>query len=218
MPRARLHVEVSQGTQHLAEIVDAFDSDVNFGDTVISCHVAHLQYVEGPTLGKFLSDPNNRTARNLAQISVDLFSLMQELSSKRLYHNDLHDKNIIIKQLDRRSYRSGETIEPSIKAIAIDLGSLSEMSKSGPLDDRLGDLLQVVRHILNFRNYLLENPSSITDVEYRLAIQLDQIGHMLAPDPLSQKEPPYGDIITQLQIGFWPFQLTLEGSIRADLF
>ena len=199
---SRLHVEVSQGTQHLAEIVDAFDSDVNFGDTVISCHVAHLQYVEGPTLGKFLSDPNNRTARNLAQISVDLFSLMQELSSKRLYHNDLHDKNIIIKQLDRRSYRSGETIEPSIKAIAIDLGSLSEMSKSGPLDDRLGDLLQVVRHILNFRNYLLENPSSITDVEYRLAIQLDQIGHMLAPDPLSQKEPPYGDIITQLQIGF----------------
>ena len=199
---SRLHLAVSQGTQHLAGIVNAFDSDVNFGDTVISCHVAQLQYVEGPTLGKFLSDPNNRTARNLAQISVDLFSLMQELSSKQLYHNDLHDKNIIIEQLDRRSYRSGETIEPSIKAIAIDLGSLSEMSKSVPLGDRLGDLLQVVRYILNFRNYLLENPSAIRDVEYRLAIQLDQIGHMLAPDPLSQKEPPYADIITQLQIGY----------------
>ena len=212
----RLHLEVAQGTQHLAGIADAFDYDVKFGDTVISCHVASLQYVKGPTLGKFLSDPDNRTARNLAQISVDLFSLMQELSSKQLYHNDLHDNNIIIEQLDRRSYRSGETIEPSIRAIAIDLGSLSEMSKSVPLGDRLGDLLQVVRYILNFRNYLLENPSSHSDVEYRLAIQLDQIGHMLAPDPLSQKEPPYGDIITQLQVGFgrsnspWkaPFELT----------
>ena len=199
---SRLHREVSQGTQHLAGIVDAFDCDVNFGDTVISCHVAYLRYVEGPTLAKFLSDPSNRTARNLAQISVDLFSLMQELSSKQLYHNDLHDKNIIIEQMERRSYRSGEAIEPSIRAIAIDLGSLSEMSRSVPLGERLGDSLQVVRHILNFRNYLLENPSSISDVEYRLAIQLDQIGHMLAPDPMSQKEPPYGDIITQLQMGY----------------
>ena len=198
----RLHLEVAQGTQHLANIADAFDYDVKFGDTVISCHVASLQYIAGPTLGKFLADPDNRTARNLAQISVDLFNLMQELSSKQLYHNDLHDNNIIIEQLDRRSYRSGETIEPSIRAIAIDLGSLSEMSKSVPLGNRLGDLLQVVRYILNFRNYLLENPSSLSDVEYRLAIQLDQIGHMLAPDPLSQKEPPYGDIITQLQVGF----------------
>ena len=199
---SRLHADVSQGTQHLAGIVDAFDSDVNFGDAVMSCHVAYLRYVEGPTLAKFLSDPSNRTARHLAQVSIDLFSLMQELSNKELYHNDLHDKNIIIEQLDRRSYRSGETIEPSIRAIAIDLGSLSEVSKSVPLGERLGDLLQVVRHILDFRNYLLENPSSISDVEYRLAIQLDQIGHMLSPDPLSQKEPPYGDIITQLQIGY----------------
>ena len=199
---SRLHRDVALGTQHLAGIADAFDSDVKFGDTVISCHVASLQYVEGPTLRRFLSDPDNRTVRTLAQISIDLFSLMQELSSKQLYHNDLHDNNIIIEQLDKRSYRSGETIEPSIRAIAIDLGSLSEMSKSVPLGDRLGDLLQVVRHILNFRNYLLANPSSLSDVEYRLAIQLDQIGHMLAPDPLSQKEPPYEDIITQIQVGF----------------
>ena len=199
---SRLHLAVSQGTQHLAGISDAFDADVKFGDTTISCHVAQLRYVEGPTLGQFLSDPNNRTARNLAQVSVDLFSLMQELSSKQIYHNDLHDKNIMIERLERSSYRSGETIEPSIRAIAIDLGSLSEMSKSVPLGERLGDLLQVVRHILNFRNYLLENPSSVSDVEYRLAIQLDQIGHMLAPDPLSQKEPPYDDIIRQLQIGY----------------
>ena len=197
-----LHLEVSQGTQHLAEITNALDAEVDFGGTKIPCHVAQLRYVEGPTLGQFLSDPDNRTARNLAQVSVDLFSLMQELSNKQIYHNDLHDKNIIIERLDRSSYRSGETIEPSIRAIAIDLGSLSEMSKSVPFGERLGDLLQVVRHILNFRNYLLEHPSSISDVEYRLAIQLDQIGHMLAPDPLSQKEPPYDDIIRQLQIGY----------------
>ena len=197
-----LHLEVSRGTQHLAGILDAFDDDVEFGDTTIPCHVAQLRYIEGPTLGQFLSEPDNRTARNLAQISVDLFSLMQELSNKEIYHNDLHDKNIIIERLERSSYRSGETIEPSIRAIAIDLGSLSDMSKSVPHGERLGDLLQVVSHILTFRNYLLENPSAISDVEYRLAIQLDQIGHMLVPDPLSQKEPPYDDIIRQLQIGY----------------
>ena len=199
---SQLHYQVSQGTQHLAAIRDAFDFNVAFGDTEITCHVAHLEYVEGDTLATFLSDPNNRTARNLAQISVDLFSLMQELATKQKYHNDLHDKNIIVQQLDRASYRSEENIQPAIRAVAIDLGSIAEVSKSVPSGDRLGDLLQVVRHILNFRNYLLENPHSVSDMEYRLAMQLDQIGHMLAPDPQSQREPPYRDFIRQIIEGY----------------
>ena len=196
---SQFHLEVSQGTQHLAGIINAFDSDVDFEGAVIPCHVAHLQYVEGPTLAQFLSSSENRTARKLAQISVDLFSLMQELATKQKYHNDLHDKNIIIENLDRASFRSGESIEPSIRAVAIDLGSLAEVSKSVPADRRLGDLLQVVNHILNFRNHLLANPSGVSDIDYRLAMQLDQLGHMLTPDPLSQREPPYGEIIRQIQ-------------------
>ena len=199
---SQLHLEVSQGTQHLAGIINAFDCDVEFGNTVIPCHVAHLQYVEGPTLAQFLSSPENRAARKLAQIAVDLFSLMQELATKQKYHNDLHDKNIIIESLERASFRSGESIEPSIRAVAIDLGSLAEISKSVPADRRLGDLLQVVSHILKFRNHLLENPSTVSDMDYRLAVQLDQIGHMLTPDPLSQREPPYGEIIRQIQEGY----------------
>ena len=199
---SQLHLQVSQGTQHLAAIRDAFDFNVVFGETEIPCHVAHLEYVEGDTLATFLADPNNRTARNLAQISVDLFSLMQELATKQKYHNDLHDKNIIVQLLDRASYRSEENIQPAIRAVAIDLGSIAETSKSIPSGDRLGDLLHVVRHILNFRNYLLENPHSVSDIEYRLAMQLDQIGHMLAPDPLSQREPPYREFIRQIVEGY----------------
>ena len=199
---SQLHLEVSQGTQHLASIVNAFDSDVTFGNIEIPCHVGHLEYVEGATLAEFLSEPDNRTARNLAQITVDLFSLMQELSTREKYHNDLHDKNIIIQVLDRTRLRSGEAIAPSIRAIAIDLGSLAEMSRSVPADERLGDLLQVARHILTFRNYLLEKPNEIGDMEYRLAIQLDQIGHILAPDPLSQREPPYPELIRRVQEGY----------------
>ena len=199
---SRLHLEVSGGTQHLAGIINTYDLDVEFGDTVIPCHVAYLDYVEGPTLDKFLADSANRTARNLAQITVDLFSLMQELSTKQKYHNDLHDRNIIIQRLNRANYRSGDTIEPSIRAVAIDLGSLAEMSKSVPANQRLGDLLQVVRHILDFRNYLLDSPNNISDMEYRLAIQLDRIGHMLAPDPLVQREPPFNEFARQILEGY----------------
>ena len=199
---SQLHSEVSQGTQHLAGITDAFDEVVEFGDSEILCHISQLQYIDGQTLSEFLSETENRTARNLAQIAVDLFSLMGELSSREKYHNDLHDKNIMIEKLDRPSFRSGESIEPSIRTVAIDLGSLAEMSKSIPPSERLGDLLQIVAHILQFRNYLLEKPREISDVDYRLAIQLDQIGHMLTPDPVNQKEPPYQDIIAQIQDGY----------------
>ena len=199
---SRLHLEVSQGTQHLASIMNAFDFNVRFGDIQIPCHIGHLEYADGLPLADFLSEPGNRTARNLAQITVDLFSLMQELSTRQKYHNDLHDKNIIVQTLDRTTLRSGEAIAPNVRAVAIDLGSLAEMSRSVSSDDRLGDLLQVARYILTFRNYLLDMPNDIGDMEYRLAIQLDQIGHTLAPDPLSQREPPYAELIRRIQEGY----------------
>lgn len=199
---SRLHLEVSDGTQHLAGISDVLDETVRFGDVEIPCHIAQLDYIEGPTLAEFLSDTSNRTARNLAQIAVDLFSLMRELKTKQKYHNDLHEKNIIIQELDKDSYRSGETIEPSIRAVAIDLGSLAEASKSVPVDQRLGDLLHVVRHILNFRDYLLNKPNETSDLEYRLAVQLDQIGHLLSTEPAAQREPPLDEIITGILEGY----------------
>lgn len=199
---SQLHLEVSQGTQHLARIINTYKLDVEFGDMVIPCHVAHLEFVKGPTLGKFLSDPANRTARKLAQVTVDLFSLMQELLIKQRYHNDLHDRNIIIQPLDRTNYRSGDAIEPGIRAVAVDLGSLAEMSRSVPADQRLGDLLQIVRHILEFRNMLLDNPEAVSDMDYRLAVQLDLIGHLLAPGPLTQREPSYDELAKQILEGY----------------
>jgi len=195
------HAEVAALTEHLVGIEDAFDADVEFGDVTIPCHVAVLQYVDGVPLSDFLRTQRRVTAQAIAQIAIDLFRLMAELEGKRRHHNDLHAGNIIVQRLPPSSTRA-EAIDGSLRAVAIDLGSISDASRSDGGEGRLGDLASVVRHILAFREVLLSRPDNITDLEYRLAGVLDEIAHSLSPDPVRMRTPNYADIIEQIGDAF----------------
>lgn len=46
----KYHAKAAEGTQHIVEIDDVFDADIIFGTTIIPCHVAILDYIEGDTL------------------------------------------------------------------------------------------------------------------------------------------------------------------------
>ena len=197
----RIHQEVAEGTEHLVDILDAFEEEVLFGSEKISCHVAVLEYIPGDDLDTFLENESNCNARTIAQIAFDLFALLAELERKQKFHNDLHAKNIRIHRLPEGSYRA-LAIDSTIRAVAIDLGSVSDSSKSDPLGERLGDLTAIVTHLLSFRERLLRNPMGTVDSDYRLASLLDEIAHVLSPDPLNQRTPAFNDIIQQIDDGY----------------
>lgn len=198
----RIHQEVSESTEHLVGIMDAFEEEVDFNGDKLYCHVAELKYIPGDDLDTFLENEDNCNPRAIAQIARDLFELLKELEEKKKFHNDLHAKNIRIQKLPEGSYRA-LAIDGTLRAVAIDLGSVSEASKSDPGRQRLGDLGAVVSHMLSFRERLLANPLGTGDTDYRLASLLDEIAHMLSPDPLNQRTPDFGDIIQLIDDGYY---------------
>ena len=185
----RVHAEVAAGTAHLVNIRDAFDADVRFAGEPedLPCHVAVLDYVEGVKLDKFLADPTRLTATAIAQIAVDLFRLLGELENKQRFHNDLHAGNLLVRDLPPDE-RRGEAIEPSVLAVAVDLGSITDASRSDE-EQQTGDLHQVAFHLLTLADRLLDRPENGTDVDYRLATSLQEIAKMLSPESAIRDHP-----------------------------
>lgn len=197
----RVHHEVSAGTQHLVDIVDAFDQDVDFDGTTVACHVAVLEFVEGVPLSEYLAQPEAIPASEIAQIAVDLFRLLAELERKRRYHNDLHDRNIMIQRLGPSEGRAGELAE-RVRVVAVDLGSIADQSASNSDVRRLGDLGSIVEHLLASRDLLLSRPDALSDLDYRLAVLLDEVAHSLQTKRAFQRPPDYASLIDQVRQGY----------------
>jgi hypothetical protein len=191
----RLHKSVAEGSEHLVGIRDMFDAEVAFGADVVSCHVAVLNFVPGTSLAAFVSGEESTSAESIAQVAIDLFRLLHELKKAEVYHNDLHDENVIVERLGRAARRP-EAIDDSVRAVAIDLGS---MAKHDSRDDHhIGDIEAVTRHLYAMAARLVDDPAS-GDTEYRLAAVLDDIWHSLSPDAVMQRPPDYEDMIRRIR-------------------
>jgi len=130
----RQHAEVADGAEFIVGVEDLFDADVDFGGQVIPCHVVQMPHLEGQPLERYLSGRLPLGAGQAAQIACDLFQMREEFELRLRHHNDLHAGNIIVQELPKPAWRRGEAIEPGIRAMAIDLGSVAEVRRSGGPD------------------------------------------------------------------------------------
>jgi hypothetical protein len=194
------HAEVSQGTSHLVGISDAFDADVRFGDSTLPCHVAVLDYVNGRSLRSLLEEPAGLTATTVAQLATDLFSLLHELDQKQTFHNDLHPGNIVVETLPD-DQRRAQAIDPSVRAIAVDLGSVTDRSRSDEPAQR-SDLHEIASQILTLSEGLLSRPQEGTDADNRLATGLQELAHWLLPDTVAQRPADYQRYIEYISDSF----------------
>lgn len=195
------HAEAAEGTQHIVNIDDIFQESIQFGSITIDCHVAELEYVEGKTLEEFLKNPESIDVGLIGQIAIDLLKILGELQSKKLFHNDLHPGNIIIQQLTHDQRRVGE-IKDSIKAVAIDFGSLATKSQSGDKSGRTGDLHWIAKILTDLSQQILDNPDSVEERDYRLASLLEERAKLLFPAITSQRSYEYEEIIQQIRHTF----------------
>ena len=184
----RIHRDVAAGSDHLVGIHNMFDSDVTFGDITMPCHVAQLDYIDGSPLNDFLRADPPPFSRTVAQIVLDLLQLLEELQAKESFHNDLHGSNIIVQTLPASSRRA-EALDPSIRVVAVDLGSVTDGSKSDI--SRLGDLHSIGSFMEVFASRLMQRPGATDDVDYRLAGQLQEISALLATEAVNQRPPEF---------------------------
>jgi serine/threonine protein kinase len=183
----RLHKDVADGSDHLVKITNMFDEDVRFGTDVIPCHVAVLEFVPGPTLDMFFGEHSELSARGVGQVALDLLQLLEELRAREVCHNDLHGGNIIVQALGPRSRRA-DALDGSIRAVAIDLGSVRDGSRSSA--NRSGDL-RSIGEILELLSHKLLHSTNESDLDYRLAAQLQEISALLATDAVYQRPPEF---------------------------
>ena len=196
------HAAVAEGTEHIVGIRDMFEADIIFGNTLVPCHVAELEYVKGNLLGDYLKQEITLSATAAAQIAIDLFKIRDELHRKGVNHNDLHAENIIIESLGPDARRAG-AIDDSIRAVAIDLGSISDASKSDSDSLRLGDLHWIATHLNSLVGNLLSDPDKISDLDNRLASALQLIAQSLSPSAEHQRTPGSIDFIAQIEEAYY---------------
>ena len=191
------HAQVSERTEHLVKIVDAFEAEVCFGTQVLQCHVAELQYIDGQELSEYIKDTRHIQPRIFVQLAIDLLKLWGELISKGEYHNDLHLGNLMVEQLDS-SVRRVDSIYESIRLVAIDLNSVSDKSLSDYETQRLGDRQHVANHLSLLGKILrnqYKNIDDISDMDFRLIETLNKISKLLSISTTLSDIPEISELI-----------------------
>lgn len=193
----KLHADISKGTNHLLKIQTILtDQEISFGDINRTCDIAVLDYIEGKTLKELIENKEELKIETIVQITIDLLELLQELNNKKIHHNDLHPANIIVEDLNEELFKY-KNIDKSIHVVAIDLGSISEISKS--VDDRKNDVHHIANYIHSLSEYILQNPLINSRKDFRIALELDRISKLLMPTVENNRIPSYEEIIDQVE-------------------
>ena len=195
----REHAAIAADTDLVANITDQFDFDIDFGGAVLRCHVAVLENVVGPTLETVFRSPVEQglTTRMAAQIALDLFEILHHFSEHERFHNDLHANNVIVQRLTAQQQRTGK-IDPMTRAVAIDLGSVLDESKSDATSNRIGDQQQVARHMAALAAAVRDSSPTRTDVDNRLVGALQGLAEHLSPSANAQRVMTSSDALTTL--------------------
>ncbi len=212
------HAEVSENTEHLVKINDAFDADILFGSDQILCHVAELQYLQGKELSDYIEDDENIQPKIFAQITIDLLKMWNELVLKQEFHNDLHMGNLIVEELED-SIQRVDAIYDKIRLVAIDLNSIGDESLSNSAGVRIGDRRHIANHITVMINKLRQKHANIdefSDTDFRLMETLKKISNFLSITPSAIDVPNISELIDMIKeefrsnISYSPWKRTLS--------
>lgn len=195
------HARIADGADFIVDIDDAFESKAVFGDCELEVHVAVLQYLDGKPLQKFLDGKLELRAGLVAQISCDLVKIVHELRARSQNHNDFHAGNILIEELSRERYRDA-ALDPSIRAVAIDLGSTSGDRRSGK--GYKSDLHWVAEHIDILASRLLDSTDGeVDDLDARIALSLKDIAASISAPVETQRTPHADEIVRSIEQAYF---------------
>ena len=190
------HSDAAESAAYLVGIDSVFDETIKFGNAEIECHVAVLEYLDGHSLQDYLSGEKTLSATGTAQIAADLFRIREELANRRINHNDFHAGNIVVKELTKEQYRQS-AMDPSIRAVAIDFGSLSEDRRDG--GKYKSDLHWIAEHIQTLSFLLTNKDDELSDLDSRLALALKMIAQSITPATENQRTPKSDDLVRKIE-------------------
>jgi hypothetical protein len=197
----KLHARLARNAEHVVGIENAATELVEFADgTTLECHVTVLDYVEGNLLQDYIDGKVEASAATICQIALDLIRIRAEFEANQLNHNDLHAENLIVERLNTAGRRV-DAVDPSIRVMAIDLGSVSDESKS--TESRYGDAYSIALHVDKLLARLLTNPSLLEDRDFRVALALQGAMGTLQSQAQNVRRPDYVETAEQIREAFY---------------
>lgn len=197
----RLHARLAKNADHVVRIENATEETVTFADgTQLRCYVTVLDFVDGDLLQEYIDGQVQTSAATVCQIAIDLLRIRAEFESNQLNHNDLHAENLIVERLGKEARRA-DAIDPTIRVKAIDLGSVSDASKSS--EERFGDAYSIALHVDKLLARLLANPGELDDRDFRTALALQSVVNGLQSEAQNVRQPSYDDLVEQIREAFW---------------
>ena len=128
---------------NVPQMVDAGECQVKFGNGCsMDCYYIQMNLIKGQTLSEFKKS-QDISATKIARITYDLFDFLRKIDGLQLHHNDLHGGNIII-ETSTGDLGPLDAIDRKVKAYVIDLGSMNQIDRSSPKNNR--DITWIVKH------------------------------------------------------------------------
>ena len=196
----RRHADIAESAAFIVGIDDMFRTNVDFLDITLDCYVAVLEYLDGSLLHDYLSGKSSLTASLAAQISADLFKILDELKHKNQNHNDFHEGNIIVETRSPQNYRS-DVMDGSVRAVAIDLGSLADDRRSG--GGYKSDLHWIAAHIARLAEALIHQNDTTNDTAARVSLALRMISNSISASVEGQRLPSADDLISKITESYY---------------
>lgn len=191
------HFRAAEGAEYIVEITDEpFKEKIEFSGRSISCHCIEMEYIEGYVLTDILSGKIHLSSELAVQISCDLINILRELQQRELNHNDLHSGNILIEKLKPSAFRA-DAIDSSVKAKAIDLGSVDSQRREG--GQYRSDMQWIADHLAEFASILASDNPHKSDLRARIAFALRQKSLELRAPQAHQSDQPLQDLVDSIR-------------------
>jgi hypothetical protein len=147
-------------------------------------------------LSKFLANNDVILKKgDVTEILAGISSGLARLHSKNLWHDDLHDDNILI-----RYVQPDENLQERFEAKLIDFGSTKPLKLGEPENAERSDYLYLGKHIYNLvAKFEFGNQRLLTPVDRNFASRLRHLGHRLSDKDVSRRNLQPSDLQKEIR-------------------
>jgi hypothetical protein len=166
----RLHGSLAD-TPSVVRILNAGNSTVTVENELVGFHYIVCEWIEGDTYLEFLKKPKT-SAEDIIVAARDLLTGLEMLFQRNLWHNDLHDENVLVRRLSSAEMRLYSRAVPYMFTI-VDIGSAVFRN---PMDTKpLGDVANVGSHISALLAQLVANFPALTKEDQAFVMMMQDV-------------------------------------------
>ncbi len=182
--------------RNIARFIREIKENVNLLGQNISIVCIVFEYIDrAQSLNKFISESAVELNKSdVVGILKGIASGLSRMHSKGLWHDDLHDDNILI-----RKVASDENLPERYESKLIDFGSVKELVLGEPETIDGNDYLYLSKHILSLiAKFEMINRQSLTPADRSFARRLRQLASRLSDANISRRNFTPSDVIIEL--------------------